>query len=148
MPGAPSMSFASPKLPLAGKVAIVTGSSRGVGEAIARRLAADGADVVINHHGVDVCAEQIARSINAGEGGRAVVVKADVSTIEGGNYLLEESVRRFGVPDILVLNATVLGHRSLEDIDEEYFDLHLNTNVKGPLFLVQAAAKLMKPGRC
>lgn len=133
--------------PLSGKVAIVTGSSRNIGAAIAEQLAADGADVVINYHGVDACASQIARGINSRKGGRAIFVKADVSTIEGGEHLLEECVRRFGVPDILVLNASVIGHRTLEKIDEDYYQLLMDTNVKGPLFLSQAAAKLMKPGQ-
>lgn len=142
-PPSPSSSSA---LPLSGKVAIVTGSSRSIGASIAERLASDGANVVINHHGVDASGHQVACDINARKGGRAVLIKADVSTVEGRRYLLEECVQRLGTPHILVLNATVLGHRVLEDIDEDYYDLHMNTNVKGPLFLAQATAKIMQSG--
>lgn len=138
--------------PLAGKVAVVTGSSRSIGAAIARRLAADGADVVVNFHRVAVDAERTAYGINthhaAGHGGgRAVVVRADVSTVAGGRHLLRECRRLLGAPpDILVLNAGFMGHRPLAETDEADYDAHINTNVKGPLFLVQNAAPDMKPG--
>ncbi|KAI0338994.1 short chain type dehydrogenase [Trametopsis cervina] len=138
--------------PLAGKVAIVTGSSRSIGASIAQRLAADGADVIINYHKIAVDADRVANQINnaaangASPGGRAIVVKADVSTIEGGQHLLDECIRQLGVPDILVLNAAVMGHTPLASTRERDYDVHFNTNVKGPLFLVQAAAERMQPG--
>lgn len=134
--------------PLQGKVAIVTGSSRSIGASIARRLAADGADVIVNYHRVAVEAERTAYSINSQDGGRAYIVRADVSTIAGGRFLLKECVRLLGSPDILVLNAGLMGHKPLADVSEAEFDAHVNTNVKGPLFMVQAAAQLMKPGPC
>jgi 3-oxoacyl-[acyl-carrier protein] reductase len=137
--------------PLAGKVAIVTGSSRSIGAAVAQRLAADGANVVINFHKVPLDAERTAECINAHSashgGGRAIVVKADVSTVEGGQHLLDACLHEFGVPDILVLNAAVMAHTRLSQTKEADFDLTFNTNVKGPLFLVQAAAEKMQPGK-
>ncbi|CAL1712623.1 unnamed protein product [Somion occarium] len=133
-------------LPLLGKTAVVTGSSRGIGASIAQKLAADGANVIINYHADDAPACVVANTINAREGGRAIVVKADVATIEGGKLLLEKCTEKLGVPDILVLNAGVMGHKPLAEVDEEYYDLHFNTNVKGPLFLVKAAAGVMKSG--
>lgn len=133
-------------LPLTGKTAIVTGSSRGIGASIAQRLAADGANVVINYHGNDAPACVVTNTINNREGGKAVMIKADVATIAGGRMLLEKCIAKLGIPDILVLNAGVLGHRPLAQVDEEYYDQHFNTNVKGPLFLVQAASQVMKEG--
>lgn len=135
-----------PRRPLQGKVAVVTGSSRSIGASIARRLAADGADVIVNYHRIAVEAERTAYSINSKDGGRAYIVRADVSTIDGGRFLLQECVRLVGPPDILVLNAGLMGHKPLADTDEKEFDAHINTNIKGPLFMVQAAAKIMKPG--
>ncbi|KAI0789684.1 short chain type dehydrogenase [Abortiporus biennis] len=134
-------------LPLSGKVAIVTGSSRSIGSAIAKRLARDGANVVINYHSTDSASPSIvANAINGREGGRAIIVKADVSTIEGGKHLLEQCIKQLGVPDILVLNAASMGHRTLGDIDEEYYNHHFDTNVKGPLFMAKAVAEVMPTG--
>ena len=137
--------------PLAGKVAIVTGSSRSIGAAIAQRLAADGANVIINFHKIAVDAKRTADAINNSPqcSGKAVVVKADISTVEGGQFLLAECIRYFGPPDILVLNASVMSHTRLATTSEDEFDASFNTNVKGPLFLVQAVAEKMQPGqRC
>lgn len=136
--------------PLAGKVAIVTGSSRSIGASIAQRLAADGAHVVINYHRIAVDADRTAQAINSrcGEGGgKAIIVRADVSTIEGAKFVLDECMRQLGVPDILVLNAGVMGHTPLANTTERDFDMSFNTNVKGPLFMVQAAAPHMREGR-
>ncbi|KAI0087897.1 NAD-P-binding protein [Irpex rosettiformis] len=134
--------------PLAGKVAIVTGSSRSIGAAIAHRLAADGANVIINFHKIAVDAKRTADCINNSPdcSGKAVVVKADVSTVEGGEFLLAECIQNFGPPDILVLNASVMSHTRLANTSEEEFDTTFNTNVKGPLFLAKAVAKVMQPG--
>lgn len=143
-----SSDCARPHAPLAGKVAIVTGSSRSIGASIAQRLAADGAHVVINYHRIAMDAERIACAINeCSSGGRAIVVKADVSTVEGGRYVLDECTRQLGVPDILVLNAGMMGHTPLANATERDYDMHINTNVKGPLFMVQAAAKVMREGQ-
>lgn len=137
-----------PVRPLAGKVALITGSSRSIGASIAKRLAADGADVIINYHRLAVDAERTAYYINSQDGGRALIVKADVSKIAGGEFLLQECIRLLGPPDIVVLNAGAMGHRPLMETEEaDYYD-HINTNVKGPLFMVQSAAKVMKEGAC
>jgi len=143
------MILSPPKaLPLLGKVAIITGSSRSIGAAIAKRLASDGANVIINYHSVDsFSAMFVANKINSQpNGGKATIVKADMSTIGGGKYLLEQCIKQLGKPDILVLNAGLMGHKTLQEVDEKYYDLHFNTNVKGPLFMVQAAAEVMSPG--
>lgn len=104
---------------------------------------------MINYHSVDNCSgAMLANEINSQKGaaGKAIVVKADVSTVEGGMHLLRECIRQLGKPDILVLNAGLLGHRTLEQVDEKYYDLHFNTNVKGPLFLAKAVAETMSSG--
>ncbi|KAJ3783068.1 hypothetical protein GGU10DRAFT_361945 [Lentinula aff. detonsa] len=78
---------------------------------------------------------------------QAIVIKADSSTISGGQYLLQETLRLFGHLDILVLSAGLMGSKALSEIDESFFDAHFNFNVKAPLFLVKAAADVMtRPG--
>ncbi|KAH8555123.1 hypothetical protein BGW37DRAFT_525236 [Umbelopsis sp. PMI_123] len=132
--------------PLAGKVALITGSSRSIGAAIAERLAADGANVIINYVNGKAAAEEVASRINSKGVGRAEIVQADVSSVKSVNELVEKSLQLFQKLDILVLNAGVLDYKPLEQVTEEMFDKHINVNVKGPLFLVQAAAPHMKDG--
>ena len=131
---------------LAGKVAIVTGSSRSIGAAIAQRLADDGANVVINYIANFQAANEVVAEINSRGKGKAVGVKADVSSSVGANLLLEETVKAFGKLDILVLNAGYMGSKVLADVDEQFFDTHIKLNVKGPLFLTKAAVPLLTAG--
>ncbi|KAL0564128.1 hypothetical protein V5O48_017924 [Marasmius crinis-equi] len=133
--------------PLAGKVALVTGSSRSIGASIAKRLAQDGANVVVNYASSVDAATEVVDSINAEKQGKAIAIKADVSTIEGGKALLDETVKRLGRLDILVLNAGIMGSKVLNDVDEEFFDQHFNINVRTPLFMTKAAVPLLSaPG--
>lgn len=129
--------------PLVGKVAIVTGSSRSIGAAIAQRLADDGASVVINYLANFQAADEVVAEINSRGKGKAVGVKADVSSSVGANLLLEETVKAFGKLDILILNAGFMGSKVLADVDEQFFDTHIKLNVKGPLFLTKAAVPLL-----
>lgn len=131
---------------LSGKVALVTGSSRSIGAAIAKRLADDGANVVINYVSNSQAASEVVDSINAKRAGAAIAIKADVSTVVGGQTLLDETVKSFGKIDIIVLNAAIMGSKPLAEVDEQFFDDHMNINVKGPLFLVKAAAPLLTSG--
>ncbi|KAI0055305.1 NAD(P)-binding protein [Artomyces pyxidatus] len=133
-------------LALAGKVAIVTGSSRSIGASIARKLASDGASVVVNYVNDASAAEGVVAAIKAEGKGNAVSVKADVSSPAGAKTLLDESIKAFGKLDVLVLNAGIMGSKVLADIDEEFFDSHFNINVKGPLFLTKLAAPLIPSG--
>ncbi|CAL1712626.1 unnamed protein product [Somion occarium] len=133
-------------LDLSGKVAIVTGSAKGIGASIAKRLAADGASVVINYASSAAVAEELANSINAQGTGKAVAVRADVSTIAGGKHLLEEGVKAFGKLDILVFNAGLMKNDVLANVSEKDFDDHFSINVKVPLFVTQAAVPYLKPG--
>ncbi|KAG6820902.1 hypothetical protein H0H93_009676 [Arthromyces matolae] len=133
---------------LKGKVAIVTGSSRGIGAALALRLAEDGANVVINYVSNAARADDVVNQIKAlNTQAQAVAIKADASTIVGGKELVEESIKAFGKVDILVCNAGIMGSKTLVDVDEKFFDDHFNSNVKGPFFLAQTVAPLLpSPG--
>ncbi|KAH9852161.1 NAD-P-binding protein [Lenzites betulinus] len=131
---------------LAGKVAIVTGSSRSIGAATAIRLAALGASVVINYVSGAAAAQAVAESINTKGPGKAIVVQADVGSVEDNKRLVDKTLKAFGRLDIVVLNAGVMERQTLEEVTEESYTRLFDTNVKGPVFLVQAAAKHMKAG--
>ncbi|KAI0630632.1 NAD-P-binding protein [Trametes polyzona] len=131
---------------LAGKVAIITGSSRSIGAATAVRLASFGANVVINYVSNAASAQAVADSINKAGPGKAIIVKADVGSLADNKRLVEETVRAFGKVDIVILNAGVMDNQTLQDVTEETYDRQFDTNVKGPLFLVQDAAKHMSAG--
>lgn len=88
--------------PLAGRVAIVTGSSRSIGAAIAKKLGADGASVVVNYVSNAAAADEVVAAIPKG---KAIAVRANAGTIEGGKELLDQTLKAFGKVDILVLNA-------------------------------------------
>lgn len=134
-------------LPLAGKVAIITGSSRSIGASIARKLASDGANVVVNYVSNASAAEAVVAEINAGSGGKAISVRADASRLEDVHGLLDAVIKEWGRLDILVLNAAIMElSNSLLDVDEQLFDRHFVTNVKVPLFTVKAATPLLKQG--
>ncbi|KAI3610830.1 short-chain dehydrogenase reductase sdr [Moniliophthora roreri] len=127
----------------AGKVAVVTGSSRSIGAAIAKALAEQGANVIVNYGHDPAPAAEVVSTIKSSGKGDAVAVKANASTIEGGRTLLQETLKAFGRLDILVLNAGIMGSKTLKDVDEAFFDAHFNTNLKGPLFLVKEAANVL-----
>ncbi|KAI0789701.1 short chain type dehydrogenase [Abortiporus biennis] len=132
---------------LNGKVALITGASRGIGAAIATRLASDGAKVVINYNQSSVAAEKLVSSINTTHGqGRAIAFKANMSSISETTQLVDKTIEAFGQLDILVLNAAVMDDAPLASITPEQYDKHFDLNVKSPLFMTQAAAKFMKPG--
>jgi NAD(P)-dependent dehydrogenase (short-subunit alcohol dehydrogenase family) len=125
-------------------VAIVTGASRGIGRAIALRLAADGMAVVVNYHANAAAAGEVVSQI-AAAGGRAQAVKADVGSAADRQALVGEAVRAFGRLDVLVNNAGITspGRRDLLEATEESFDTVFATNLKGPFFLAQLAARQM-----
>jgi len=118
---------------LDGKVALITGAGRGIGEAYARLFAAEGAAVVINDVGRDEAgqftAEAVAQGIRAA-GGRAVAHTTDISTVAGGQSLLTTALEAFGRADILVNNAGILRDKSLLKLEEADWDLVLQVNLK------------------
>jgi len=132
--------------PLEGRVALVTGSSRGIGAAIVQRLAADGALVIVNYLKNSEAANSVVNAINSRREGAAIAVQADASTIAGGEKLLEECLRAFGRIDILVLNAGNAVQSTISDVEESFFYSTFNLHVKGPLFLTKSAAVHLPEG--
>ena len=128
---------------LNGKTAIVTGASRGLGAQIARTLAANGANVVVNYNRSGEAAQQVVADIEA-QGGRAVAVQANVSDSGAGQELVSQAERRFGGLDILINNAGAVATAPLSDITPQQYEEQFATNVRGVLFLTQAAAKVMR----
>jgi len=135
---------------LAGKVAIVTGASSGIGQAIAIRLAAEGAKVVIDYIGRAEGAEDTSQAI-AQAGGTATIVQADVTKLEDIEKLVAETYNRFGRGDILVNNAGVEKGADFWEVTEADYDLVMNVNLKGAFFLSQAFVRRLiaakQPGR-
>lgn len=127
---------------LVGRVALVTGAGRGIGAAIARAFAREGADVAINYHHSAQSAEAVAAAVRA-LGRRAETIQADVSSVTQGQRLVNETVARFGTLDILVNNAGTFDTTPLLKVTEEKFDHVVATDFKGPFFLAQAAARVM-----
>ena len=126
---------------LTGKVAVVTGASKGIGAAIAKRLASDGAAVVVNYASDQAGAEKVASEIEAA-GGKALVVGGSVADKSAIDSIFKVVKENFGKVDILVNNAGVFAFSPLEAIDEKSFDWMFGTNVKGLLFASQAALPL------
>lgn len=125
---------------LNGKVAVVTGASKGIGAAIAQELAGAGAAVVVNYSNSPQQAEAVIAKIKAA-GGKAKAVKANVSKLAEARKLIESAVSEFGRVDILVNNAGVYEFSPLPEISEEHYNRIFDLNVKGLLFTTQAAAK-------
>ena len=128
---------------LSGRVALVTGSSRGIGRACAVRLAEAGADVVVNYVTSRAAAENVAEKI-ASLGRRAVIVKADVSEQDDVAAMMEFVGQRFGKLDILVSNAASGGFRPLITATARNFDATMKTNVLALIYLVQSGLKLLE----
>ncbi|KAG0651433.1 Short chain dehydrogenase mdpC [Hyphodiscus hymeniophilus] len=128
---------------LAGKVAIVTGGSKGIGRATAMRLAQDGAKVVVNYSGDVAAAEETVQKIGSDN---AFAIKADVGNVEEITKLVDATIQKFGKIDIVVANAAVMALNELDKVTEQEFDRTFNLNVKGPLFLAQKAAAHMSSG--
>jgi len=124
---------------LAGKVAVVTGASKGIGASIAKHLAAEGASVIVNYASSKEGADRVVAEVKAG-GGKAAAVQADVSKKADIDRLFAETKKAFGRVDILVNNAGVYEFMPLEGVTEEHFHKQFNLNVLGLLLTSQAAA--------
>jgi 3-oxoacyl-[acyl-carrier protein] reductase len=129
---------------LAGKVAVVTGASKGIGAGIAKGLAAEGASVVVNYASSKEGADKVVAEIT-GKGGKAIAVQGDVAKSADVERLFAETKKTYGKVDILVNNAGVYQFSPLDDITEDIFHRQFNTNVLGLLLATQAAARLIGP---
>lgn len=129
---------------LTNKVAVVTGASKGIGAAIAKGLAAEGAAVVVNYASSKKDADSVVADI-VKKGGQAVAVPGDVSKASDVERLFAETSKAFGRLDVLVNNAGVYQFAPLEQITEEHFHRQFNTNVLGLLLTTREAAKLFGP---
>jgi 3-oxoacyl-[acyl-carrier protein] reductase len=129
---------------LDGKVAVVTGASKGIGAAIAKHLAAEGAAVVVNYSSSKEGADRVVDEI-AKQDGKAIAVRADVSKKADVERLFSETKKAFGRMDILVNNAGVYEFLPLENVTEEHFYKHFDVNVLGLLLAIQEAVKQFGP---
>ncbi|WP_312796616.1 glucose 1-dehydrogenase [Tianweitania sp.] len=128
-----------------GKVALVAGGSRGIGTAVARRLAKDGMAVAVGYRNSASEAEAIVGDIEAA-GGQAFAVQGDVGRNGDPARMVEETVERFGQLDVLVNTAGIGPYRSLDAVDEAYIRAMFDTNVTGAIMLTKAAASMMQEG--
>jgi 3-oxoacyl-[acyl-carrier protein] reductase len=126
---------------LNGKVAVVTGASKGIGAAIAKQLATEGAKVVVNYSSSKKDADKVVDEI-AKDGGKAIAVQANLSKQADIERLFADTKKAFGRLDVLVNNAGIYEFSPLENVTEEHFHKHFNLNVLGLLLASQAAAKL------
>lgn len=129
----------------AGRTAIVTGASRGIGAAIAARLAGDGFAVVVNYSGSKAAAQGVVEGIEEA-GGRAVAVQADVSDPAGVAGLFDVAEAAFGGIDVLVNNAGIMQLATIADSDDAMFDAQVAVNLKGTFNTLRAAAGRMRDG--
>src|ERR1700676_1015481 len=130
---------------LEGKIALVTGGSRGIGAAIAKRLAADGANVAITYtKGADAAASVVKQIERAG--GKAIAIQADATDIAAVNGAVEKTVATFGRLDVLVNNAGTAIPKRFEETTLEELDRVIDINVRGVFVATQAALKHMKEG--
>lgn len=133
---------------LVGKVAVVTGASKGIGAAIAKALAAEGAAVVVNYASSRGGADRIVAEINS-DGGRAIALQANVARNEDIERLFAETEKAFGALDILINNAGIYETRPFGEITEDLFHRHFDLNVLGLILATQAAVKYFpKEGGC
>jgi 3-oxoacyl-[acyl-carrier protein] reductase len=130
---------------LKGKVAVVTGASKGIGAGIAKALAAEGASVVVNYASSKEGAEKVVKAITAA-GGKAVAVGGDVAKAGDAKKIIDAAIQNFGKLDVLVNNSGVYEFQPLENVTEEHYKKIFDVNVLGALLTTKEAAKHLKEG--
>jgi 3-oxoacyl-[acyl-carrier protein] reductase len=127
------------------KIAIITGSSRGIGAAIARKLAKKGISVVVNFVKNEDEANEVIKEIIA-QGGKAIAIKADISKASEVKFLFDEVEKKLGKVDILVNNAGVILYKEIADVSDKEFDNLFDINVKGVFLTCREAANRINEG--
>lgn len=146
MPAAQEQSTVQAKK-LQGKIAVVTGGSRGIGAAIALKLAACGASVAVNYAKSEKAAKDIVSKVQA-LGGKASAIQADLSEAKDGKKLIEQVIKEYGGIDVLVNNAGVFHTKTIDEMDVEHYDDIFDINVRGVVAVTAAAApKIRERGR-
>ncbi|MER5741164.1 MULTISPECIES: 3-oxoacyl-ACP reductase family protein [unclassified Streptomyces] len=130
---------------LQGKAALVTASSRGIGRAVALRLAAEGADVAVTYQSNAAAAQEVVDAIVAG-GGKAIALRADFADKADIENLYKEVVNTFGSLHIVVNNAGIAGNGNIADVDDETLERAIDVNFKGTFYSLREAAKLIQDG--
>ena len=130
---------------LTGKVAVVTGASKGIGASIAKSLAKEGASVIVNYSSSKKGADAVVADITR-QGGKAVAVGGDVSKAAEAQGIIDAAIRNYGRLDILVNNSGVYEFSPIQDITEDHFHRHFNVNVLGLLLTTKAALKHLSEG--
>ncbi len=132
-------------MPQHNKTAIITGSSRGIGAAIAARLAKDGFNSVVNYAGSKKAANEVVAQI-VSAGGKAIAVRADVANPAEVKMLFDKTEAAFGGIDVLVNNAGIMQLGALSEVDDAHIDRHIAINLKGTLYALREAAKRLRNG--
>jgi 3-oxoacyl-[acyl-carrier protein] reductase len=130
---------------LDGKVAVVTGASKGIGSAIAKALANEGAAVVVNYASSKAGADAVVEAITSA-GGKAIAVQGDVSKADQAKALIEAAVEQFGRLDVLVNNSGIYEFASVEELTEDHYRRQFDVNVLGVLLATQAASRHLGEG--
>ena len=131
---------------LKGQVALVTGAGKRIGRAVALRLVLEGADVAVHYHRSEAQAREVVAEIEK-MGRKGIAISADLCDVGQIRGLVKQVEHRFGRLDVLVNNAANFLHSPLEDVSEQLWDDALDTNLKAPFFLAQAAAPLLRKSR-